>query len=275
MERWKKAIHEEGAYWSDNLKVEIEWEDIEAKYSKVFNESESRLKLTKHWKILDVGCGPTVMCRLISKGDKYGIDPLIDKFIKKNLLKMKHIQFIRCRAEEIPLKNAFDLVICRNVLDHTESPQRVIEEIATVLRKNGFLIIANYCYTPFVANLKKIVERGPFSFLKEVYHPHYFTLNDLKNLVQNRFKIVYKREIHEGKTCLDLKKPLITDKRSRFYYPSLIIIAYSLFQSLLSRELHKFRDNTFLAFWYLISLLNQLMTNHPYVKEYMLLSAKA
>jgi len=36
MDRRKKAIHEEEAYWSGNLEVEIEWEDIEAKYSKVF-----------------------------------------------------------------------------------------------------------------------------------------------------------------------------------------------------------------------------------------------
>jgi SAM-dependent methyltransferase len=46
-------------------------------------------------------------------------------------------------AENLPLKNGvFDVVICLQVLEHTPFPERIVAEIARVLRPGGYLFLA-------------------------------------------------------------------------------------------------------------------------------------
>ena len=57
----------------DNLALEM----LNKRYSKLIGMFEAETQLKENYKILDVGCGPTYISRLFTKGEKYGIDPLL------------------------------------------------------------------------------------------------------------------------------------------------------------------------------------------------------
>jgi predicted SAM-dependent methyltransferase len=49
---------------------------------------------------------------------------------------------IICNAEEMPIEDgSYDLVLCTQVLEHCNSPERIINECHRVLRKGGTLIV--------------------------------------------------------------------------------------------------------------------------------------
>jgi len=65
----------------------------------------------------------------------------MDYFLKEFEMP-KDVKFLKGVAEELPFKdNFFDLVIATNVLNHTEQPLQVINEIKRVLGADSFFII--------------------------------------------------------------------------------------------------------------------------------------
>lgn len=95
--------------------------------------------------ILDVGChGGRLTIELKKKFPKakiYGIDISNNAilFAKK---KYKNISFVIDRAEKLSFQSStFDLVTCFEVLEHVPQPNKVLEEIKRVLKKNGHVLI--------------------------------------------------------------------------------------------------------------------------------------
>ena len=108
----------------------------------------------KNKTILEVGCGFGMTTTMLAKkynAQAFGIEPdeksykialkIFDKYnIEKNYLK-------HGVGEDLPFQdNTFDIVCSFNVLEHTNSPAKVLSESIRVLKKNGYLyfVIPNY-----------------------------------------------------------------------------------------------------------------------------------
>lgn len=106
-----------------------------------FHEVNKYLPLVKLKTILDIGCHGGTFTSLLKKkypqASVYGIDVSSDAILygKK---KYKNIIFKIARAENLPFKhNSFDLVTCFEVMEHVDNPQKVLQQIKTVLVKRG------------------------------------------------------------------------------------------------------------------------------------------
>lgn len=87
-------------------------------------------------KVLDIGCGMKPYLPFFkAKADTYmGVD--IDSELNAELT---------CMAEQLPFaKESFDVVLCTQVLEHSNEPQQVIREIHRVLKAGGTLILSTH-----------------------------------------------------------------------------------------------------------------------------------
>lgn len=117
----------------DNLDLALEM--LNKRSSKLIGMFEAETQLKENYKILDVGCGPTYIPRLFTKGEKYGIDPLLI-FYARIFKNQKSVISIQAAGEQMPFKNqSFELCISRNVLDHSYSPEIVLKEIKRVTKQ--------------------------------------------------------------------------------------------------------------------------------------------
>lgn len=94
-------------------------------------------------KVLDLGCGEGTRLNLIlpesAEGTGIDISPTAIKLGKSRYPKIK---FIQADLEEIPLRNNdFDVVYSAYVLEHLSNPEKVLDEAARLLRKDGFLVL--------------------------------------------------------------------------------------------------------------------------------------
>ncbi len=99
--------------------------------------------LPENGKLLDVGCGDGAIAVLArQKGlDAYGIDISANNIARARL---NGISAKTCdlNSEKIPFpKNTFDAVYCGEVLEHTDSPEKVIREIRRILKRNALLVV--------------------------------------------------------------------------------------------------------------------------------------
>lgn len=194
--RWKEAQnHAIGEWVSYPDRVGMEFEEAKRKYQKTVGEVEERYNFQNDWRILDLGCGPTLVGRLFTKGVLVGLDPLVDDLGIRKLY--PEVKIVAGRGEELPFADeSFDVVFCRNVVDHSQSPQKVVSEAQRVLKKDGLFLLACYTYTPFVALLKILKEK--LGIGKNIGHPFTFTPASLRSLVSGRFDIREEIVIHKG-----------------------------------------------------------------------------
>ncbi|MCD4695701.1 MAG: class I SAM-dependent methyltransferase [Bacteroidales bacterium] len=167
--------------------------------SKDFVETVYRFILSKKinpegLNILDVGCGPGILLNKISKDfNTSGLTGLDFSETKiENCRKVHpHIQFeAHSIYEPYPLK--YDLVICTEVLEHLEYPQKAMKQLLSLLRPGSTLLVTvpNGRTDTFAGH---IYYWGPESwklFLKETISDSYITEAGLFNKDRNNFAIV-------------------------------------------------------------------------------------
>lgn len=256
LRRWQEAQRAERIFWDSEDSIQQEAAKILERYSIVFSE----IKSDDGWKILDVGCGPTFVSRMINGGEKYGIDPLMSHFLEKvqDRAMLTSFHFLTGVAECLPFGNdCFDLVVCRNVLDHVQLPEGVLKEMKRVSKSCAILILGVNVYSEFVFRLRKGVECMGIVGLKEKFHPHFFTEETLMKLCSKYFSIVEKKVVFSDEARwikIKCKIPDIQGRRigTMFFTSSWIL---PLFYSL-----------AFTFFWNIIRLLNQ-MKAHYFLNE--------
>ena len=217
-DRWVQAQQFEYDEWKDNAAIlESEWQELVDKYADFFPKIANRIGLNSSSKILDVGSMSTVPARLLGTGIITGLEPLAEKLGITGREKLPVVTMISARAEEMPFPEAsFDCVVCRNVIDHTQDPARIIREIHRVLKPDGHVLLICYTYAPFIAWVKNFSEK--YHIMRNVGHPFAFTPSMLDKLSQKKFSIVERFTIHTGQHSTDYgKAEFIEPDRSRVH----------------------------------------------------------
>lgn len=168
MEFWRKCSNERsqfsiGTFWENelnNYNGNLKMEDFEGK------------------SVLEIGCGPTGMIHYIPGHRKIGLDSLIEEYRKLDLLEHGGVDHILGNGERLPFKDeAFHVIICFNVLDHTQVPASVCKEMVRVLRRCGRVIFHCHFIIPLLRPLRPLLNY----FDKP--HPWHFTSEEIKKLL--------------------------------------------------------------------------------------------
>jgi 2-polyprenyl-3-methyl-5-hydroxy-6-metoxy-1,4-benzoquinol methylase len=133
-------------YWFDGKK------DPDGKSRNVFLEEEKKQYISENQyiidfingrqpgEILDIGCGPGYLLSQISDDwNKFGSDTSINAAEFASQYGTIHCAVV----EDLELaQNRFGIIVSLHVIEHTENPQRFLDEIKKLLTKSGILIIA-------------------------------------------------------------------------------------------------------------------------------------
>lgn len=188
-------------------------------------------------KLLDVGCGKGDIFYFIrSKVSKiYGIDKSTEDLVQASERGIV-TRAVDLDRQNIPYeKDNFDIVTCLDVIEHIKDPIKLIKDIHRVLKNGGRLIVSSPNIR-FSSHLNSLVLKGRFpltSVDKSAYdggHIHYFTFNDLKQiLLNNGFKIEHKEGIinkpKRGIKGRIAKKILGNKFMLEFRSPGILIVA--------------------------------------------------
>jgi SAM-dependent methyltransferase len=90
-------------------------------------------------KVLEVGSGSEGLIFFFGSSEGIGLDPLAKEYAAM-LPWHNRVRTVSAFGEDIPFADAsFDVVLCDNVIDHAEDPQKIITEIDRVLSDDGIL----------------------------------------------------------------------------------------------------------------------------------------
>lgn len=103
-------------------------------------------------RVIEVGSGAHGLIFYFGSQVGVGVDPLAVSY--GNLFPgwQRCAQTVAACGESLPFANhSFDVVLCDNVVDHAESPQRILEELARVLVPGGLLYFTVNVHHPVYA----------------------------------------------------------------------------------------------------------------------------
>lgn len=156
------------------------------------NEVLKGIKKTKGLKIdslLDIGTADARMLGMLN--DKLRIQNSVGLDFSEDLLRTnlkKNLNLIQADADKLPFKNnSFDVIVATAVIEHVSNPEKMLSECRRVLKKEGIIIITTP--DPFFENIATKI-----GHLKDYQHQKTFSLNDLKQLVENEGLIVIEAE---------------------------------------------------------------------------------
>ncbi|NCP83712.1 MAG: class I SAM-dependent methyltransferase [Bacteroidetes bacterium] len=168
----------------------------------ILTQSPIKDKLKPRRKALDIGCNCGYLSKLISEHNYdfvFGVD-LADDFVQKAVSNFQgeNVQFKTQDATQLDINDKYDLILCTEVIEHTDDPQKVIDSIYDLLADDGYAIISmpnrislNYLTTL----LGKIILRKPMShdFISHISFPFYRTINLFKSV---GFKVIKSRGVN-------------------------------------------------------------------------------
>lgn len=144
-------------------------------------------KLKGKSRILEVGAQDEVLRKFIPKEmSYYSLDMYGNPDYKVDL-----------NTRKIPVKNhTFDVLICLEMLEHTLYPQKILEELKRVTKKEGLFILSmpndynfwlrlNYLFA-----IKSECTDEPFEVVSKFQHIHKPRVKDILNLFFSNFKII-------------------------------------------------------------------------------------
>jgi len=127
--------------------------------------------------VLAVGGGTGIIHRLDTAARAVSLDPISSDLSGR--VQQSSASVLAGAGEQLPFPDAsFDWIICRNVIDHTVSPEKVFEEVRRVLKPDGrFWFSVNVFELPAtVRNRLHYIDRP---------HPHHFSINEIETIAAN------------------------------------------------------------------------------------------
>lgn len=150
----------------------------------------SYVQLPERPRVLEVGtAGRGVLFYLSPAWLRIGVDPLALDYRFLFPPWTRSVQTCAAFGEQLPFgQEAFDLVVCDNVIDHAEAPAEILRELVRVLKPNGVLCFTVnvhhpiYHYASFAHRFSNAIglkiEIGPFAD-----HTVHFTEQQIRHLL--------------------------------------------------------------------------------------------
>lgn len=190
--RWAIAQQYEKDWWNRrNQTLDLEFYERFAK--ELLEFSKDYFTINENTKILEIGSGACgILTHIKNTQFRYAIDPLEHFYSTINnftIKRDKSVKYFSAMGEAIPFKsNLFDLIIMDNVLDHCDNPEIVLKEIKRIIKKDGWIFFKQNTYHFWGKFIRTIMEK----FLIDRGHPHTFTKNNLKLLLNKYGFIIIK-----------------------------------------------------------------------------------
>jgi 2-polyprenyl-3-methyl-5-hydroxy-6-metoxy-1,4-benzoquinol methylase len=132
--------------------------------------------LSKNALILDFGCGRGIFVRLAKKFGYQAFGYDIDPKVSADYYSLK----------EIP-NRFFEAVVCFDVIEHVDNPQKLLKDISKKLKINGLLLIT----TPNRLGITGRIIKNKFWGLAPGGHKNIFTISQLQKILKKAgFKII-------------------------------------------------------------------------------------
>ena len=206
----KESSTEELSQWNDDMvrKYHKEGTLFESKNFLLRWVELLRLKtivgmaeISKDDSVLDLGCGEGYCLTLIPRAKKIlGVD--ISKVALERAKKLVAERKINAAlefgdAQNLKIKGKFDKILCSEVLEHVPNPEKVMENVYSVLNPNGLLIVS----IPDEIRIQKIMsllrKLGLLRFLHAArkqedydWHLHEASVPFLKEISEGYFRII-------------------------------------------------------------------------------------
>jgi SAM-dependent methyltransferase len=125
-------------------------------------------------RVIEVGSGAHGLIFCFDGECRVGVDPLAVDYRGLFPRWQRRAQTVAAVGESLPFKNqSFDVVICDNVVDHAESPSRIVRELVRILAPRGLLYFTVNIHHPLYRVAAKVhsswraiglpYEIGPFA----------------------------------------------------------------------------------------------------------------
>lgn len=137
-------------------------------------------QLVRGKRVLDAGCGVAYGSRILGEAgarEVVGIDTASDVLDAVRGDAPANVELVHGDITELPFPDgSFDVVVCFEVIEHVDDPERIVDELARVLSDDGVLAIS----TP---NRRVFPAGNP-------HHRHELVPAELDELLATRFSIV-------------------------------------------------------------------------------------
>jgi ubiquinone/menaquinone biosynthesis C-methylase UbiE len=143
--------------------------------------------LERETRIVDIGCGEGYILSKINSSEKVGVD--ISDTALEQASKATQAKLVKANAESLPFSDSyFDAALCSEILEHTQNPDKVVQELSRVVKPGGKIVIS-VPNEPFINRIKDVVwNLGLFDILfpnvpkrqNDEWHLHSFDLDVLK-----------------------------------------------------------------------------------------------
>lgn len=165
------------------------YKDAPSYWNFMYNEIKEACKGKR--KILDIGCAYGYFLNALpGKVDKYGAD-VSEHAIRMAKQNSDGGKFVICDAESgLPFKDCFfDIVTMFDIIEHIKSPDLLIRNVNTVLKKSGLLLLS----TPNNNIIRRILFKIPD---KLEHHCSLLSKNQISSILENNgFEIL---DFHTG-----------------------------------------------------------------------------
>jgi SAM-dependent methyltransferase len=106
----------------------------------VFRRLDAIQVLPRDARVLEVGSGAHGLIFCFPQGWRVGVDPVAAEYVQLFPEWQRRARTCSAFGEALPFGDGvFDVVLCDNVVDHAESPGKIVGEIVRVMKPGGLL----------------------------------------------------------------------------------------------------------------------------------------
>ena len=96
--------------------------------------------LPREARVIEVGSGAHGLIFCFGGEHRVGVDPLAADYCRLFPAWQRRASTVAAVGESLPFRDrSFDVVLCDNVVDHAESPSRIVRELVRILTPGGLL----------------------------------------------------------------------------------------------------------------------------------------
>jgi len=167
---------------------------------------ENGFELKDSYSAVEIGSGSHGVIWKFPCKDRTAIDPLANFYFESfSKLQDNSTKIIEAQGEDVPLSDqCAHIVISENVLDHTFRPQKVMNEVARILKPNGVFYCAVDIHKPLWFYLNAVYN-GLFNIGLRLNvpvfpaHPYHFREKDILAMLKNSDMDVIMKQISQEK----------------------------------------------------------------------------